>query len=89
MDIATFVIKNGLEVLIIILLPLMVIPMVLGLIISIFQAATQIQDQLLSFLPKLIVILLILYFGFVPGMNMIGSYFQDVIDVIPEYIQNM
>lgn len=89
MDLATFVIKNGLEVLIIILLPLMAIPMVLGLIISIFQAATQIQDQLLSFLPKLIVILLILYFGFVPGMNLLGSYFQDVMQVIPEYIQNM
>lgn len=89
MDLATFVIRNGLEVLMMILLPLMLIPMILGLVISIFQAATQIQDQLLSFLPKLIIILLILYFGFTPGMNLIGSYFQDVMQIIPEYIRNM
>lgn len=89
MDLATFVMKNGLEVLLIILVPLMAIPMVLGLVISIFQAATQVQDQLLSFLPKLIIIILILYFGFAPGMNLIGSYFQDVIEVIPEYVREM
>ncbi|MBQ3423253.1 MAG: flagellar biosynthetic protein FliQ [Romboutsia sp.] len=89
MDIAAFVMKNGLETLLIILLPLMVIPMVLGLIISVFQAATQVQEQLLSFLPKLIVIIIILYFGFTPGMNLLGSYFQDVIEVIPEYVRDM
>ena len=89
MDLATFVIKNGLETLLIILIPLMAIPMVLGLVISIFQAATQVQEQLLSFFPKLIVIIAILYFGFSPGMNLICSYFEDVIEVIPEYVREM
>ena len=37
--------------------------LVIGLLISIFQAATQIQEQTLSFLPKLIVNLLMIIFA--------------------------
>ncbi|WP_417583412.1 flagellar biosynthesis protein FliQ [Nitrincola sp.] len=38
--------------------------LVVGLIISVFQAATQINEQTLSFLPRLIVSLLaLMYFG--------------------------
>ena len=89
MDLALFVIQKGLQTLLIILIPLMTIPMIFGLIISVFQAVTQIQDQLLSFFVKLVIIIVILYFGFSPGMTLIASYFEDVIRVIPEYIQNM
>ena len=34
--------------------PILVISLVIGLIISIFQATTQIQEQTLTFVPKLI-----------------------------------
>ncbi len=44
--------------------PLLVIALVVGLIISIFQATTQIQEQTLAFVPKIIAVLLgILFFG--------------------------
>ena len=36
---------------------------VVGLIISIFQATTQIQEQTLTFVPKLIAIILVLVLG--------------------------
>jgi flagellar biosynthesis protein FliQ len=41
-------------------LPLIGAGMVVGLIISIFQAATSIQEQTLTFVPKIIVTLLVL-----------------------------
>ena len=41
-------------------LPLLGVAMVVGLIISIFQATTSIQEQTLTFVPKMIAILLIL-----------------------------
>ena len=37
--------------------PLLVIGMVVGLVVSIFQATTSIQDQTLSFIPKIAAIL--------------------------------
>jgi flagellar biosynthetic protein FliQ len=44
--------------------PMLLIGLVVGLIISIFQATTQIQEQTLAFVPKIIAVLLsILIFG--------------------------
>lgn len=40
--------------------PLLIISIIVGLIIAIFQAATQIHEQTLTFVPKLIVIALVL-----------------------------
>ncbi len=40
--------------------PLLIISIVVGLVIAIFQAATQIHEQTLTFVPKLIVIALVL-----------------------------
>lgn len=42
--------------------PVLVVSIVVGLIISIFQATTSIQDQTLSFVPKIIAILLTIVF---------------------------
>ena len=46
------VIKTGL----IVMAPALLISIVVGLIVSIFQAATQIHEQTLSFVPKLLLI---------------------------------
>ena len=42
--------------------PILLASLLVGLLISIFQATTQIQEQTLTFVPKLIVIMLILLF---------------------------
>lgn len=44
--------------------PLIVLALVVGLIISIFQATTQIQEQTLAFVPKIVAVLLgLVFFG--------------------------
>ena len=43
--------------------PILILSLVVGLIISIFQATTQIQEQTLTFVPKLIAIILVLVLG--------------------------
>ncbi len=40
--------------------PMLIAALIVGLIISIFQATTQIQEQTLAFVPKIIVIFLVL-----------------------------
>ncbi len=50
--------------LVILLVTAIVLPsLIIGLIVSIFQAATSINEQTLSFLPRLIVTLLALMYG--------------------------
>lgn len=59
-DIAQEAIKTTLLV----AMPVMLLGLVVGLIISIFQAVTQIQEMTLTFIPKILVILLgILFFS--------------------------
>ncbi len=58
------VISIGREALITILMvsaPVLVISVVSGLIVSVFQATTQIHDQTLSFVPKILSVLLALF----------------------------
>lgn len=73
--------------LIIILVSIMVVPsLIIGLIVAIFQAATSINEQTLSFLPRLIVTLLALMVAGHWITGMIMDFFFDLIDRIPSII---
>ncbi|MDC1115343.1 flagellar biosynthesis protein FliQ [Alphaproteobacteria bacterium] len=62
--------------------PLLVVALAIGLLIGIIQAATSINEMTLSFVPKLIVVLLV--FGLLSGymLNTLTSYFAHTFDQI-------
>jgi flagellar biosynthesis protein FliQ len=49
-------VRQGLEVTILVSAPLLLTALVTGLLVSVFQAATQINEMTLSFIPKLLAI---------------------------------
>ncbi len=55
-------IRQGIWVLILISAPLMVVALVVGLAIAILQALTQIQESTLTFVPKVLAMLLMMAF---------------------------
>ncbi|ACH94528.1 flagellar biosynthesis protein FliQ [Borrelia recurrentis] len=55
-----YLIKISIENIIILSAPILITALIVGLLVSIFQAVTSIQDQTLSFIPKIIIILLVL-----------------------------
>ena len=57
-------------------LPLLLISMIVGIIIAIFQAATQISEQTLTFVPKLLALLVTLS---VLGGSMLSSIHEFMI----------
>lgn len=57
-----FIAKQALILSLILSLPVVLIASLVGLLFSLFQALTQIQDQTLSFAIKLVFIILVLYF---------------------------
>jgi flagellar biosynthetic protein FliQ len=59
-DIAADLMGEGLRVVMILVAALVVPGLIVGLIVSLFQSATQINEQTLSFLPRLFVTLLAL-----------------------------
>ena len=50
--------REGVWVLLQMVLPLLVISLIVGVVISLFQALTQIQEQTITFAPKLIIMLI-------------------------------
>ena len=50
--------RTALEMTILVSSPVLLVTLVVGLIVSVFQAATQINDASLSFIPKLFAVLL-------------------------------
>ncbi|MCP3739107.1 flagellar biosynthesis protein FliQ [Rossellomorea sp. BNER] len=56
--------ERGVYTTLIICGPLLLLALVVGLVVSIFQATTQIQEQTLAFIPKIVAVLIgIVFFG--------------------------
>jgi flagellar biosynthetic protein FliQ len=73
--------------LIVLIVGLAVVPsLVVGLIVAMFQAATQINEQTLSFLPRLIVMLLTLIWAGPWLVRQLMEYTQTLIQNIPYLI---
>ncbi|QZY56764.1 flagellar biosynthesis protein FliQ [Crassaminicella profunda] len=67
--------------------PMLVLGLIVGLAVSVFQATTQIQEQTLAFVPKIISVLVaIIVFG--PWiLNTIVDYTQDLFMNLNNFIQ--
>ncbi len=59
-------------------MPLMLISLAVGLIISLFQALTQIQEQTLTFVPKIFIIFLSLIFLMPFMLNTLIDFDQEL-----------
>ena len=62
--------------------PILILCLLVGLLVSIFQAATQIQEQTLTFVPKLITIVAILLFGGGWMLNKVVVFTQEIMNLI-------
>lgn len=54
--------RQGIEVALMVALPILAVTLFLGLLVSVFQAITQVQEMTLTFVPKLIGVGLVLAF---------------------------
>ena len=62
--------------------PVMVVGLAVGLLVSLFQALTQIQEMTLAYVPKIIAIFLALYL-FMPFMSIsLSEFMTDLADRI-------
>ncbi len=78
--------QNTLQVILIILLIVLIPALVVGLFVSMLQAATQINEMTLSFIPKLIVTVFTLMLAGPWLLNLIVEYTRNLIQNIPYLI---
>lgn len=77
------VIQHAIKLLLTLILPPLLVSLIVGVLISIFQAATQIHEQTLTFAPRIIVVFITLLFLF--GW-MVESMIEFVKDIIEKYM---
>ncbi len=66
--------------------PMLLGALVMGIIISLFQAVTQINEQTLSFIPKILVIVMALVFLSPWMMETMTSFTRDLYTSIPSVV---
>ncbi len=80
-------IREGIGVIFIIAAPILVAALLVGLIVAVFQATTSIQEQTLTFVPKILTILgmLALLAGWI--FTVLRGYFINLMDLIPQLVR--
>jgi flagellar biosynthetic protein FliQ len=74
--------RDGIWVMIIVSAPMMIVGLIVGVVIALFQALTQIQEMTLVFVPKIIAIFVAMLVA-LPFMGAtMGGYMTRVFDMI-------
>lgn len=75
--------RDALQLTLLISAPPLLAALIIGLLVSIFQAATQINEQTLSFIPKLAGIFIVLLIAGPWMVSLMVDYFQTLFSNIP------
>jgi len=67
-------------------MPMLLAGLIAGLIISIFQATTQINEMTLSFVPKILIVIVVAIFTMPWMMNMMTEFTIRIFDMIPTFV---
>lgn len=86
-DLVIQIFRDFLKSTLILMSPLLVASIVVGLAVSIFQAATQIHEMTLVFVPKILVLAFCLIIIFPWMMNFAVSYATNLLSNIPFYVR--
>lgn len=78
--------QGALELTLLVAAPMLLSALVVGLVVSIFQAATQINEMTLSFIPKLIAIFAAILVSGPWAIAMMTDYMRRLITSIPTMI---
>lgn len=79
--------KQSIELALLMAFPMLGVGLFVGVFVSIIQAATQIQEMTLSFIPKIVSIFVTLLFAFPWLMDQMVSFTREVFINIPNYIR--
>lgn len=66
-------------------LPMLLAGLVVGLLVSIFQATTQINEMTLTFVPKILAVIVVLIFTLPWMLQTVLDYTKSIFDLIPSF----
>ena len=79
--------RQSIELALFISLPMLGVGLIVGVVVSIIQAATQIQEMTLTFIPKIVCMFLALLVALPWLMERMITFTRDVFINIPNYVR--
>jgi flagellar biosynthetic protein FliQ len=79
--------RQAIKVTLLVSLPILGIGLLVGVLVSLLQAATQIQEMTLTFVPKILSIFVGLLLLLPWIMNHLMSFFVELVNNMPRYIR--
>lgn len=79
--------RQALETTLLVAAPILGLSLVVGLVVSAFQAMTQLNEATLTFVPKILVLFGALLFFFPWMLNVLTTFTANLLTNIPLYIQ--
>ena len=81
------ILRDGIRMVLMLALPLLGSALTVGLVVAILQATTSIQEQTLTFVPKMFVILSVVFFLGGLGFGLLGNYTEALFRQIPAMVR--
>jgi flagellar biosynthetic protein FliQ len=75
--------RTAMEITLMVSAPLLLVGLIIGLVVSIFQAATSINEQTLSFIPKLVGVFITLVLAGPWMLSIMTDYMRSIFTGIP------
>lgn len=79
--------RGAIEVAIIVSLPMLMAGLIAGVLVSLFQAVTSIQDSILAFLPRALAIFAVFAVTFPWMLRTVSSFSRQLIERLPELVR--
>ncbi len=79
--------RHALEIMLLLAAPMLLVALVVGLLVGVFQAATQINEMTLSFIPKLVAMAAVIAITGPWMLKVLVGYTRALIESIPALIQ--
>ncbi len=85
-DLVVGIMAEAIKVTLLVSAPVLLVGLVVGVVISLFQAVTQVQEMTLVFVPKIIAVLVALVAALPWMLNLLVSFTQNLYLSLPNYI---
>ena len=79
--------RGAIEVAIIVSLPMLMAGLIAGVLVSLFQAVTSIQDSILAFLPRALAIFAVFALTFPWMLRIVSSFSSQLFERLPELVR--
>ena len=80
-------VREAMEIAIIVSLPMLLAGLIAGVLVSLFQTITSIQDNVLAFIPRAAAIFGVFALTFPWMLRVMSSFSTDIIKRLPEFIR--